>query len=179
MRKLLNLVFHVAVCTTILISLSYLISVEQVRSNPDHIPSVLGFAPLTVISDSMSPGIETGDLVIIKVGNGNLKPGDIVTYRLEDMLITHRIKNTYQLASSETFLTQGDANSIPDYKLVESSQIVGKYVFRVPMGGYIKASLRGLPGLLIMVGLVLIVVMLEVLDRVKQRVHEVETTISE
>jgi signal peptidase len=142
----------------------YIISTAQTRNNPMHIPSVLGFTPLTVISGSMSPGIETGDMVIIRKGNKNIKPGDIVTYRLEDVLVTHRVKNISNTSAAEVFITQGDANGIPDFKKVERSQILGKYVFKIPMGGYLKASLRGLPGMLIIVGLILIGIMIEVLN---------------
>jgi signal peptidase len=142
----------------------YIISTAQTRNNPMHIPSVLGFTPLTVISGSMSPGIETGDMVIIRKGNKNIKPGDIVTYRLEDVLVTHRVKNVSNTSAAEVFITQGDANGIPDFKKVERSQILGKYVFKIPMGGYLKASLRGLPGMLIIVGLILIGIMIEVLN---------------
>jgi signal peptidase len=175
MRKLLAILFNVTMVFIILVSLSYIISAEQVRDNPLHIPSVLGFTPLTVVSGSMSPGIETGDMVIIRMGNKNIKPGDIVTYRLEDVLVTHRIKNISNTSDvAQVFITQGDANSIPDYKLVERSQILGRYVFKIPMGGYIKASLRGLPGMLIVMGLIFISIMAAVLNRVVIRANNMQ-----
>ncbi|HYE12651.1 MAG TPA: signal peptidase I [Patescibacteria group bacterium] len=175
MRKLLAILFNVTMVLIILVSLSYIISAEQVGNNPLHIPSVLGFTTLTVVSGSMSPGIETGDMVIIKMGNKNIKPGDIVTYRLENVLVTHRIKSISNAADvAEVFITQGDANSIPDYKLVERSQIVGRYVFKIPMGGYIKASLRGLPGMLIVMGLIFISIMATVLNRVVIRANNMQ-----
>lgn len=177
MRKLLSMIFNMVVCLTILVSLSYLISAEQTKDNPHHVPSVLGFAPLTVVSGSMSPGIETGDMVIIKLGNQKIKSGDIITYRLDDMLITHRVKSISGQKLAAAFVTQGDANSVPDYEMVGSNQIVGKYICKIPMGGYIKASLRGLPGVLILLGLVLIVVMQEVLHRTKLRVNEVQNSV--
>ncbi|MDF2531704.1 MAG: signal peptidase [Clostridia bacterium] len=175
MRKLLAILFNVTMVLIILVSLSYIISAEQVRDNPLHIPSVLGFTPLTVVSGSMSPGIETGDMVIIRMGNKNIKPGDVVTYRLEDVLVTHRIKSISNAADvAAVFITQGDANSIPDYKLVERNQILGKYVFKIPMGGYIRASLRGLPGMLIVMGLIFISIMAEVLNRVMIRANKMQ-----
>lgn len=163
-RKILSILFNVSVTFVIVVSLLYIISTAQTRNNPAHIPSVLGFTPLTVVSGSMSPGIETGDMVIIRKGNNNIKPGDVITYRLEDVLVTHRIKNISNTDAAEVFITQGDANGIPDFKIVERSQIIGKYVFRIPMGGYLKASLRGLPGILIISGLILIGIMIQVLN---------------
>ncbi|OGO79225.1 MAG: signal peptidase I [Clostridiales bacterium GWB2_37_7] len=177
MRKILSLLFNVSVSFIILVSLLYIMSAAQTRNNPAHIPSVLGFTPLTVVSGSMSPGIETGDMVVIKKGNKNIKPGDIVTYRLEDVLVTHRVKDIFDTNTAEVFITKGDANGIPDYKTVERSQILGKYMFKIPMGGYIKAGLRGLTGILIIVGLILIGVMIEVFNYTLVRLDKVEKII--
>lgn len=164
MRKFLNILFNITVSFIILVSLLYIISTAQTRNNQTHIPSILGFTPLAVISGSMSPAIETGDMVIIRKGNKNIKPGDIITYRLDDVLVTHRVNNISDTDIAEVFITQGDANSIADYKVVERGNILGKYAFKIPMGGYIKASLRGLPGILIIIGLILISIMIEVLN---------------
>lgn len=177
MRKFLSILFNVAVSFIIIVSLLYIISTAQTRNNPDYIPSVLGFTPLTVVSASMSPGIETGDMVIIRKGSKNIKPGDVITYRLEDMLVTHRVKNVTDANATEVFITQGDANSIPDFKIVERGNILGKYVFKIPMGGYIKASLRGLPGIMILIGLILISMMIEVLNYTIARLDKVKNLV--
>jgi signal peptidase I len=178
MRKFISILFNVSVSFVILISLLYIISTTQTRSNPTHIPSVLGLTPLTVVSGSMSPSIETGDMVIIMKGNKNIKPGDIITYRLGDVLVTHRVKNISNINAAEVFVTQGDANSIVDFKTVERRNILGKYVFKIPMGGYIKASLRGLPGILIIVGLILISIMVEVLNLTAARLDKMKNLVS-
>jgi signal peptidase I len=178
MRKFLSILFNVSVSFVIIVSLLYIISTMQTQSNPTHIPSVLGFTPLTVVSASMSPGIETGDMVIIKKGNKNIRTGDIITYRLGDVLVTHRVKDISDTNTSEVFITQGDANSVSDYKVVERTNILGKYVFKIPMGGYIKASLRGLPGILIIIGLILISVMIEVLNFTIARLDKVKNLVN-
>lgn len=177
MRKFLNIIFNIIIYSVILVSLMYIISSTQTQLDSSHIPSVMGFTPLTVISGSMSPEIETGDMVIIRRGNKNIRPGDVITYKMGDVLVTHRVKNISGMEAAEVFTTQGDANRIPDYISVERSQILGKYVFRIPMGGYIKASLRGLPGILILVGLSLIVIMTEVLNRTQEKVNKIPQTI--
>jgi signal peptidase len=177
MRKFFSILFNITLSFVIIVSLLYIISTAQTRNNPNYIPSVLGFTPLTVVSASMSPGIETGDMVIIRKGNKNIKTGDIITYTLENMLVTHRVKNVSDTDAAEVFITQGDANSIPDYKTVERSSILGRYVFKIPMGGYIKASLRGLPGILILIGLILISVMIEVLNYTAARLDKVKNLV--
>ncbi len=179
MRKIINSIFNLIVIFIIVFSSLYLISAAQTISNPTNIPSILGFTPLTVISGSMSPGIETGDMVVIKKNIDNINPGDIITYRLDDILVTHRVKEISKDDIKEVFVTQGDANSVSDYKTVDRSQIVGKYLFRIPLGGYIKASLRGMAGILILLGLILIALMLEVLKFTNNKLKEVEKCLLE
>lgn len=174
MRKITNSIFNLIVIFIIVVSSLYLISAMNTISDPTHIPSILGFTPLTVISGSMSPGIETGDMVVIIRNNSSIKPGDIITYRLDDILVTHRVKEVSMDDAKEVFVTQGDANSVSDYKTVNQSQIVGKYLFRIPFGGYIKVCLRGMPGILILLGLVLVASMLEVLKFTQNKLKEIE-----
>lgn len=179
MKRIWNIMYHTVLITIIVVSSLYIISAAQTRINPEHIPSVLGFCPLTVVSGSMSPGINTGDMVVIKKGSQSIQQGDIVTYRLEDALVIHRVKAVDKQGAAEVFVTQGDANSIPDYKVVEHNQVVGKYLFRIPMGGYIKASLQGWPGILILGGLVLIGLMSRLLDISIAKVKQVEQGLGE
>lgn len=179
MRKIIGRIFNLIVAFIILVSSLYLISSIRTLEDPMHIPSVLGFTPLTVVSGSMSPGLETGDMVIIRNGSNGIKPGDIVTYRLGEVLVTHRVKTISEDAASEVFVTQGDANTIPDYKKVERSQIVGKYAFKIPFGGYIRAGLRGANGILIIIGLSLIALMSEVLKFTNNKVKEAEQSLIE
>lgn len=178
-RRIINSIFNLIVIFVIAASSLYLISTAYAVKDPAYIPSVLGFAPLTVISGSMSPGIETGDMVVITKNHSNIKPGDIITYRLSDVLVTHRVKDISRTAAKEVFITQGDANSISDYKTVELSQIVGKYLFKIPFGGYIRLCLRGMQGILILLGLVLIVLMLKVLKYTKNKLEEAEKCLTD
>ena len=174
MKKLMGMIFNLFLVFIILVSTAYIVSAAQTGKNPEHIPSVMGFIPLTVISGSMSPGIETGDLVIVKEGNKDIREGDVVTYKLEDFLVTHRIKQIEEQNTVEVFVTQGDANRIPDYKTVDRNQIIGKYVFRIPMGGYIRALLQGPFGILLMTGLVLIAIMGKLLEMSAAKLREAE-----
>ena len=114
MRKLINATFNIFVHFIILVSLLYILSSMQARLDPSHIPSVFGFTPLTVVSGSMSPEIETGDMVIIKNGSENIKPGDVIAYKLEDVLVTHRVINAPDKNLAGVYITQGDANSIQE-----------------------------------------------------------------
>lgn len=97
------------------------------------VPSVLGFATLTVETGSMSGTIEIGDMIIIHKQN-DYKIGDIVTYLHEGDRIptTHRIINYNEDGS---FVTRGDSNNGKDSEPVTNDIIYGKVITVIPGGG--------------------------------------------
>lgn len=88
---------------------------------------------LSVLSSSMSPVIEQGDMVItIPIKISNIKLGDIITYNQEDKLITHRVEQVYENYGKTLFITKGDANKFQDINPVKKEQIVGLYLTKIP-----------------------------------------------
>lgn len=84
-----------------------------------------GFDFTVVLSGSMAPAMEKGDLVILRPNNSNLlKIGDIVQYKKagkKSQNVLHRIT----AIESRGIRTKGDANSAPDPVLVSKSEING------------------------------------------------------
>ena len=91
------------------------------------IPQVLGGTTLTVLTGSMQPAINPGDIVaVFPVYPSDLRTGDIVTFQPssgDPTLITHRIV----AANGATFVTRGDANTANDPELI-ADQIQGRVV---------------------------------------------------
>ena len=83
----------------------------------------LGYKILYVQSGSMSPTFQKGDIVIIKKCK-SYEIGEIITYSVEENLITHRIIEK----TENGYITKGDANNTPDEKNVDSTQIKGKVI---------------------------------------------------
>ena len=92
--------------------------------NPKKINSLLGYSILNVISGSMSPEINEGDIIIIKKYK-NYEVGDIITFSSNDEIITHRI---YSIID-DYYFTKGDANNTIDLEPIEFNQIYGKVIF--------------------------------------------------
>lgn len=111
----------------------------------------------TVVSSSMSPSINAGDVVAIeKVNASELKAGDVITFVFAGTYTTHRIINV----SAGGFLTKGDANKDPDMDIVKRSEVAGKVVFTIPFFGYIGSFVRtpmGFAVLILIPGLLIIV----------------------
>ena len=73
-----------------------------------------------VKTGSMEENIHVGDYVLIlKIGNYNI--GDVVTYKKNGYLVTHRIIRK----ENNTFVTKGDANNAED-EAIDGNSIVGK-----------------------------------------------------
>lgn len=104
------------------------------------VPSVLGFRPFAVQSDSMAPTFYKGDLVIDRaVDPATLREGDIITFWTiingQKALNTHRIVEITDYGNYLYFDTKGDNNPINDTTGVHQNDIVGKYLTKLPNVG--------------------------------------------
>ena len=104
--------------------------------------SVFGYSVLRVVTGSMEPTIFTGDYIIVqKTAPAELKEGDIITYytevdEIKDLLVTHRI---IKVNDDGSFITQGDANQIPDNIPVKPERLLGKYLNKARFFGMIAS----------------------------------------
>ena len=102
------------------------------------VPPVMGIQPYVVLSGSMEPVLPTGGIVYTDTGKKDFSQGDIISYRLGDSIVTHRIVKK----QSGCYITQGDANNCQDPLPVEHSQIIGQAVFALPLLGYMVSALH-------------------------------------
>lgn len=100
--------------------------------------------PTTVISGSMRPALDVGDVVIIaKVSTANIKPGDIIQFREPEGVTTvHRVVEIQESEGQKFFITQGDANSEPDANPVLFANVVGKVIFEIPKIGWAAIAVK-------------------------------------
>lgn len=76
-----------------------------------------------VTTGSMEEDIHRGDYILIYKKNRNYKVGDVVTFRIADYFVTHRIVKI----EDEYITTKGDANNAEDAK-INKNAIVGKVI---------------------------------------------------
>lgn len=101
----------------------------------------LPYKPVAVISNSMSPHFNRGDICIIKKISDysqirNLKEGDIIEYQLNNIFILHRIVDIKESTKGYRYQTKGDNNKEADLLPVEEEQVVGVVTYVVPYLGY-------------------------------------------
>lgn len=109
------------------------------------VPRILGGTTLTVLTGSMQPSIDPGDMIaVVPVEPEDLRRGDVVTFQPhsgDPMLITHRIVAVDGAPGERTFITRGDANSANDPEIV-AAQVQGRVVYVLPYVGWVN-SLAG------------------------------------
>ncbi|WP_204415523.1 signal peptidase I SipW [Bacillus tianshenii] len=126
-------------------------------------PAILGHQIKTVLSGSMEPVFQTGSVIAIQLAKDSVsyEKGDIITFRIEDKLITHRITEAVENNGQVLYRTKGDNNDAADLWTVPAENVVGKYVdFTIPYAGYamnIAQSKSGTALLLFVPGLLLLV----------------------
>ena len=103
------------------------------------------FGAYVIASPSMFPTIQKNDAIIIKrVDHDNYDVGDIITYASLDntnigRIVTHRIIEKDSVGTENSYYkTKGDNNTLVDPVSVNTSEIYGKVIFRVPKIGYIQ-----------------------------------------
>ncbi len=103
----------------------------------DMVP-INGYVTLGVVSGSMEPTLQIGDLIIIDTKIKNYKKGDIVTfYDSEGSFVTHRIVSI----KNKKMVTKGDNNNAKDDP-TNTNKIVGKYVLKIPKGQKVLNALK-------------------------------------
>lgn len=106
--------------------------------------SLFGYRYYTVLTPSMEPELSVGDIVIVRLANADdIAVDDIITFNPSsdsDAYLTHRVTQKlpdYEGSGVTCFRTKGDANSVEDSFLIDSSRVIGKVVFSIPKIGYI------------------------------------------
>ncbi|MFD2707104.1 signal peptidase I [Salibacterium lacus] len=125
----------------------------QGRVNPDEMPSVFGYHPLTVLSNSMEPAFSAGDMILTKQTDpGAIQSGDVISfYNEEREVITHRVIETTEKEGQPAFVTQGDNNNVKDDEAVGGAQVLGKMQFSVPYGGYLAQFFGSPAGMILFI----------------------------
>ena len=166
-RKL-KLIVLIILIPILLISLVILIN-SYVR--PNEVPSFLGWKPFIVLSGSMETQISAGDLVVVKqVDTNTLKKGDIIAFKENDIVITHRIDEIIQEENTTKYITKGDNNNTQDVGYVLPEQVEGVYQFKVARLGNLAMFIQTPLGMIVCLSIpVIIIVLLQAANSKKER----------
>lgn len=145
--------------------------------NKDEVPSIGGTLPLIVLTDSMHPEIESGDLIICHTAEAkDIKVNDIISFFDPNpasngtSIVTHRVIEIVEENGEIFFRTRGDYNNTEDKELVPAENLVGVYKTRIAGAGHVAMFMQSTPGLIICV--VLPIMFLIGYDFIRRRIYE-------
>ena len=167
-------------------------------ANKDKVPTFFGRAPLIVLTDSMSPTIKAGDLIIVKtVDASKVKEGDVISFfdpaSSGTAVVTHRVLVSDEAKKAEMklpawhnvnglkgiqgsgdniiFRTQGDFNNTEDEDPVPASKLVGVWTGTNLRGlGNVAMFLQSTPGLILCIGVPIVI--LVAYELIRRKVYE-------
>ena len=136
---------------------------------------IIGYTPYVILSSSMTPQYNIGDLVYIrKIKPEKLKNGDVITFIANEngVLVTHRIAKISE--DYKQFYTKGDANIDEDVNPVDSENIVGKVGFSLPLLGYVSTYLTSKTGRYVCLFVIFILFFFVLLPSPKKKEKEID-----
>jgi len=106
-----------------------------VARSEDKVTTLAGYGFLRVTTDSMSPGLPSGSMIITKnVDESTIKENDIICFYSRDPSIegrpnTHRVITVTELDGRLAFITKGDNNENADsYPVFAGGEVIGLVV---------------------------------------------------
>ena len=142
----------------------------------DEVPSVAGVLPLIVLTDSMYPVIESGDLIICHTAEPEeIEEGDVISFfdpaGNGSSIVTHRVLEVTEQGGQIAWRTKGDNNNTEDRLLVTGDKLVAVYEgTRIAGAGNVALFMQTTPGLIVCV--VCPILLLVGYDMIRRRMYE-------
>lgn len=139
-RKFISIATYLVIVPLLIYNITLII---QAVIKPNETPSFFGIKTYVIISGSMQPELNIGDIVIVKsIKAEELKVGDVISFRDKQNVITHRINKIQNQKDEIEYKTKGDSNNTEDKIVVEFNMIEGKVVGKVPCIGNLVLMLQ-------------------------------------
>ena len=148
--------------------------VKSFTSN--DVPSVAGRLPLIVLTDSMYPVIESGDLIICHTAEPEeIEEGDVIAFfdpaGNGSSIVTHRVIEVTEKDGQPAWRTKGDNNNTEDRLLVPAGKLVAVYEgTRLAGFGNVALFMQTTPGLVVCV--IFPIMLLVGYDMIRRRMYE-------
>jgi signal peptidase len=142
----------------VLIFIAALFLAILTRESPRGAPAALGQRAFVVLSGSMTPTFDVGDLILDRTISRrqaqHLHRGQVISFEFtshaggSEIVITHRIYRVRREINAKTqhyttlYETKGDDNPVPDDNRILPVQVIGVYETRIPDAGYVLEALH-------------------------------------
>ena len=145
-------------------------------TNSEKVPGIGGIVPMIVLTDSMYPSIQSGDLILCHREDAEkVQVGDVIAFFDPDgsgkTVVTHRVAEITKYENdSRAWVTKGDANNTKDPSVVPAKNLVGVYQRRFAKLGDFAMFMQTTQGMLLCV--VCPILLLFLCDKIRRRVYE-------
>ncbi len=107
------------------------------------LPVALGWSPSVIVTGSMLPAVEPGDIVVVaKVEPEVLRVGHVIRFVDPSRPSRHLLHRITEVEQDGRFITRGDANPTADSTPVSRESVTGVARLRVPLIGLPVVWLR-------------------------------------
>lgn len=147
-KKVLKCIFYPIAIFIVICAIN--IVYQKIIKKEDNI-NLFGFRPYVVLSGSMEPDLQVGDMIVSKQVSGDrVEIGDIITFEDENgATITHRVVDIIIKDGEKLYQTKGDNNSAIDVGLISIKNIKGEYICKINGAGSVIAKIITPTGLIL------------------------------
>ena len=154
LKKIINIIEYTIIFLIILVNA--ILIIKSVK-NPEKTPDLFGKKAFIIVSGSMIPTIDIGDVALIQDAS-TANVGDIIAFRKDTTVIVHRVINQMDVNGNVMYQTKGDNNNVPDLELVSTLNMEGVYFNKIPwIGNVLMFLYNNLTYVVVVVILVIIV----------------------
>lgn len=123
LKIIMNIIVNLIIFTLGIIAvIAIWTSIQLDVQNKEYV-NIFGYSIFSTETGSMSPTIEKGDIVFVKLGE-NVQEKDIITYKNGNAFVTHRIIEV----DGDSIIAKGDNNNTQD-KPIQKDAIIGKVIY--------------------------------------------------
>lgn len=144
--------------------------------NRERVPNIAGTFPMVVLTDSMYPEFQAGDLIFCHTKSASdVRPGDVIAFfdpaGNGKSIITHRVESiTTDENGSLAWVTKGDANNVKDNAVVPAKNLAGVYRRRIQGLGNAVVFMQTSKGMMVCV--VFTILLFVMYDAVRRNRYE-------
>ena len=123
LKKIIRIIVNVLTCFLLFVLGLIVYGKVTVTFTDKGYPNYFGYTFFEVASGSMEPTLEINDVILVHIGNEDLEKNDIITFKSEDAIITHRVL----FIEGNIITVKGDNNNVVDAPITKD-QVIGKVV---------------------------------------------------
>lgn len=144
MKDSIKILYNILFYSFLIIFIAFLL-LGFIANKSDCGASIGGYRVYDILTGSMSPTINPGNLVVVKeISPNEVKINDVITFKsdITNNVTTHRVIKIINNNGESEFITKGDANNAQDPMPLNERLLVGKVIFQIPYLGGILRSIQ-------------------------------------